>query len=34
MVFEDEVATYQERGADVMIGSVVDVLDCLTNRIL
>jgi HAD superfamily phosphatase len=31
MVFEDEVATYQERGADVIIGSVVDVLDCLTD---
>ena len=34
IVFEDEVATYQERGADFIIGSVVDVLDCLTNRIL
>ncbi len=34
IVFEDEVATYQERGVDFIFGSVVDVLDCLTNRIL
>jgi len=31
MVFEDEVATYQDRGADFMIVSVVDVLDCLAD---
>src|SRR6266704_2406035 len=32
IVFEDEVATYQQRGADFVIRSVVDVLDCLIDR--
>jgi hypothetical protein len=29
LVYEHEMETYQERGADFIIGSVVDVTHCL-----
>lgn len=34
IVSEDEVPTYQERGADFIFSSVVDMLDCLAGHIL
>jgi HAD superfamily phosphatase len=33
LVHEHEIATYQERGADFIIGSVVDVMGCLPDFI-
>ena len=32
LVHEDEVEVYQQRGADVIIGGVEDVLACLPER--
>ncbi len=33
LVHEDEVAVYQERGADIIVGAVEDVLACLPDSI-
>jgi hypothetical protein len=33
LVFEDEAATYQERGADFIIRSMEDVMGCLPDGI-